>query len=485
MTDLSRESLSIPPRRHISPRDRRSRVTAVPWSNKYHLTLVNGLLRLADIGIVVLVGTRALLLSSEHYPTGAVAPTELVLIVLLMQLFFQQAGLYRPPDVRRPHSFMLTLLPVWLAVGATMVALHYLLNVFNNVPLRSSFAFFLTAFVGFSAIRLLALWRIEKLYDAGRMAVPVAVIGTRNAIRRLEGCLSQCLGTTVDLVATFDLNQTHFGPAGELFCLCRTGRIAEILVAVDGQEGQVLDTLLMQLGSLAITVRLVPQLVTKSSACSSLGEIYGVPTIPVIRPPLTDAQVAVKRCFDLIVSGAAICMLAPLLFFIAVVIKIDSPGPVLFRQERWGVNARRITVFKFRTMFFDTTPDPTVTQARPADPRVSRVGRFLRRSSLDELPQLLNVVFGEMSLVGPRPHASAHNELYASCVENYLRRHRLKPGITGLAQINGCRGATETVDKMQRRVEYDLQYIEHWSLLLDLKIMLKTLLVGFVHPNAY
>ena len=447
--------------------------------------LLNGLLRLTDIGIVILVGTCSLLLSSERHPVGAVAPAEIILIILLTQLFFQQAGLYRPPDVRRPHSFMLTLLPVWFAVGATMAALHYVLNVFDNVPLRGSFAFFLAAFVGFTAIRLLAGWRIEKLYDAGRMAVPVAIIGTRNAIRRLEGCLSPNLGTSIDLVATFDLNEIHSSPTNEIFHLCRTGRIAEILVAVDAQEGQVLDTLLQQLGSLAITVRLVPQLITTSSAGSSLGEIYGVPTIPVIRPPLTDAEVAVKRCFDLIVSSAALCMLAPLFFFIAVLIKINSPGPILFRQERWGVNSRRITVLKFRTMFFDTTPDPNVTQARPTDPRVSRVGRFLRRSSLDELPQLLNVLLGEMSLVGPRPHASAHNELYVSCVENYLGRHRLKPGITGLAQVNGCRGATETVDKMQRRVDYDLQYIEHWSLLLDLKIMLKTLLVGFAHPNAY
>jgi putative colanic acid biosynthesis UDP-glucose lipid carrier transferase len=136
-------------------------------------------------------------------------------------------------------------------------------------------------------------------------------------------------------------------------------------------------------------------------------------------------------------------------------------------------------------MFFETDPDPAVVQARRGDPRVSRVGRFLRRSSLDELPQLLNVLLGEMSLVGPRPHASAHNEFYAPRVENYLGRHRLKPGITGLAQVNGCRGETDTLDKMKRRVEYDLHYIEHWSMLLDIKIMLKTLLVGFSHSNAY
>jgi putative colanic acid biosynthesis UDP-glucose lipid carrier transferase len=469
----------------MSPRGRWSRSSAVPQGSKYHLTLLNGLLRLADIGIVALVDTCALLLSREHYPIGTGTPTEIILIILLTQLYFQQAGLYQSPQGRRPPSFMLMLLLAWLAVGATMVALHYLLNVFDDVPPSGSFACFIAAFVGFSAVRLLARWHVERLYDVGRMAVPVAVVGTRSATRWLEGRLLRHLGTTIDLVQTFDLNQAYPSPAAELSNLCRTGRISEILVAVDGKGGPVLDALLQQLESLAISVRLVPRLITTPSAGSSLEEVYGAPTIPVIQPPLTNTQIAVKRCFDLVVSVLAICIFAPLLLLIAILIKIDSPGTILFRQERWGINSRRITVLKFRTMFFDTTPDPNVTQARQADPRVSRVGRFLRRSSLDELPQLLNVVLGEMSLVGPRPHASAHNELYASCVENYLRRHRLKPGITGLAQINGCRGATETVDKMQQRVEYDLQYIEHWSLLLDLKIMLKTLLVGFTHPNGY
>jgi putative colanic acid biosynthesis UDP-glucose lipid carrier transferase len=192
-----------------------------------------------------------------------------------------------------------------------------------------------------------------------------------------------------------------------------------------------------------------------------------------------------KRCVDLAFSVVGLILVGPLMLFIALLIKLDSSGPALFRQERWGINGRLITVFKFRTMVADQAPDPSVTQARPNDPRVSRIGRFLRRSSLDELPQLLNVLSGDMSLVGPRPHASAHNEYYASRIESYLSRHRLKPGITGLAQINGCRGATDTLDKMRKRVEYDLDYIDNWSLWLDLKIILKTFVVGFAHPNAY
>lgn len=445
--------------------------------------LLNGFLRLADI--VILIGVFALLSADKHYQIGTETSIEIVLLVLLTHLFFQQASLYRLPRLHRPASFISTLLFVWLAVGAIMVALHFSLHIFDNVTLANSFTCFVVAFVGFSGMRLAVFRRIDNLYDAGRMAVPVAVIGTQSAIRWLEGCLSPHIGTSIRMVATFDLGQSQPGLVSDLVQLCRTDSISEVLVAVDGQVRQEVDALLQELGSLAITVRLVPRLTTVSSSSSPTQKIYGVPTIPVIHPPLTDAQLAVKRCFDLLVSSAALFLLAPLFLFIAILIKIDSPGPVFFRQERWGVNARRIVVLKFRTMFFEANPDPTVVQARRADPRVSRVGRFLRRSSLDELPQLLNVLLGEMSLVGPRPHASAHNEFYASRVENYLSRHRMKPGITGLAQVNGCRGETDTIDKMRRRVEYDLQYIEHWSLLLDIKIMLKTVLVGFSHPNAY
>jgi putative colanic acid biosynthesis UDP-glucose lipid carrier transferase len=168
-----------------------------------------------------------------------------------------------------------------------------------------------------------------------------------------------------------------------------------------------------------------------------------------------------------------------------VLVKLDSPGPVLFRQKRYGFNNNDITVFKFRSMRNDPNPDPSVPQAQRNDPRVTRIGAFLRKSSLDELPQLFNVLQGTMSLVGPRPHAVAHNEHYAAVIDGYLGRHRVKPGITGWAQVNGYRGETDTPEKMRMRVQYDLYYIDNWSLSLDLKILLMTIFVGFVNRNAY
>jgi putative colanic acid biosynthesis UDP-glucose lipid carrier transferase len=175
----------------------------------------------------------------------------------------------------------------------------------------------------------------------------------------------------------------------------------------------------------------------------------------------------------------------PLMLLVALAIKLEGAGPVFFRQLRFGFNNNPITVLKFRTMVAEAAKDPFARQARRDDPRVTRVGRFLRKTSLDELPQLINVLKGDMSLVGPRPHAIAHNEYYAEIIDGYLRRHRVKPGITGWAQVNGLRGETATVQAMHERVIHDLYYIENWSLRFDLWILLRTLVVGFIHRNAY
>jgi exopolysaccharide biosynthesis polyprenyl glycosylphosphotransferase len=186
-----------------------------------------------------------------------------------------------------------------------------------------------------------------------------------------------------------------------------------------------------------------------------------------------------------VISLVALVLLAPVLVVVAILIKLDSPGPVLFRQERYGFNNNRFLVFKFRTMRHAAVEDREVPQARRNDPRITRVGGFLRRSSLDELPQLFNVLWGDMSLVGPRPHAAAHNEKYAQLIDGYLGRHRMKPGITGWAQVNGQRGGTETPQQMQLRLEYDLSYIAEWSLYLDLKVMLMTIPAILRGTNAY
>lgn len=184
-------------------------------------------------------------------------------------------------------------------------------------------------------------------------------------------------------------------------------------------------------------------------------------------------------------GGVISVLILPLCLAIAVAIRVTSPGPVLFKQYRTGINGRKFRVYKFRSMVVHREGDSSITQATRNDVRVTKVGAFLRKTSLDELPQFFNVLQGRMSIVGPRPHALTHNEYYKDLVESYMQRHKVKPGITGWAQVSGYRGETDTLDKMQKRVEFDLWYIDNWSVWLDLKIIFLTIFKGFVNKNAY
>jgi putative colanic acid biosynthesis UDP-glucose lipid carrier transferase len=210
----------------------------------------------------------------------------------------------------------------------------------------------------------------------------------------------------------------------------------------------------------------------------------GLLLLDLQKPPFSERGSLAKAVLDYTVACVAIVVLAPLMSLIALAIKVDSRGPVFFVQSRHGYNNRIIRVFKFRTM---TCADdgPIVPQASRNDERVTRIGRLLRRTSLDELPQLMNVLRGELSLVGPRPHAVCHNDLYAASLATYTNRHKVKPGITGWAQVHGCRGATESADAMRKRLDLDLFYINQWSLWLDIKILARTLAIPFYDNNAY
>jgi exopolysaccharide biosynthesis polyprenyl glycosylphosphotransferase len=217
--------------------------------------------------------------------------------------------------------------------------------------------------------------------------------------------------------------------------------------------------------------------------------IGSVPVLDVFDKPITDWDVVMKSLFDTLVGGLMLMAATPILALTAIAIKLDSRGPVFFKQKRYGFNNELIEVFKFRSMYVDQCDATASRLATRNDPRVTRVGRFIRKTSIDELPQLINVVFKrDLSLVGPRPHAvhaKAENRLYDEAVDGYFARHRVKPGITGWAQVNGWRGETDTHEKIQRRVEHDLYYIENWSVLFDLYILAKTPLALAKSENAY
>jgi putative colanic acid biosynthesis UDP-glucose lipid carrier transferase len=228
----------------------------------------------------------------------------------------------------------------------------------------------------------------------------------------------------------------------------------------------------------------VPDVFGISIIQGTLQDMNGVPVVGICETPFTGTNELIKRTFDIVVATIMLIVLSPLLLAIAIGVKLSSPGPVIFRQRRNGLDGGEITVYKFRSM---TTQDngPVIDQATKGDPRITKLGAFLRRTSLDELPQFFNVLQGRMSIVGPRPHAVAHNELYRELIKAYMVRHKVRPGITGWAQVNGLRGETETIDKMKARVEYDLEYLRNWSLGLDMQIIVRTAKVIFFDRNAY
>jgi putative colanic acid biosynthesis UDP-glucose lipid carrier transferase len=293
------------------------------------------------------------------------------------------------------------------------------------------------------------------------------------------------------------------GTLSDLTELARSGKVDVVYVALPpGRTERQADALIRRLSDSTASVYLVqdrrsrvpsgeqasrqvlPDLWRIDVLHRRIIDIAGIKAVSVYESPFLGPDAWIKRLEDIVISALALLLLALPMVAIAVGVARSSPGPVFFKQRRYGLDGREILVWKFRSMTV-CEDQGTVTQARKGDSRVTPFGAFLRRTSLDELPQFINVFQGTMSIVGPRPHAVSHNEHYRTLIGGYMLRHKVKPGITGWAQVNGFRGETESVDKMGRRVDFDLDYIRNWSLLLDIRIILMTFISGFVHQNAY
>jgi putative colanic acid biosynthesis UDP-glucose lipid carrier transferase len=234
-----------------------------------------------------------------------------------------------------------------------------------------------------------------------------------------------------------------------------------------------------------ITIRFVMDMFGLEMRTHSMTQLLGFPSLNLNMTPMVGGSRLIKAIEDRVLSALILILISPLLLGIAIGVKCTSRGPIFFKQLRHGWDGRIITIYKFRTMFEHQEEAGRVSQAKLDDPRVTPFGRLLRKMSLDELPQFINVLQGRMSIVGPRPHAVSHNEFYKDSIKAYMQRHKVKPGITGWAQVNGWRGETDTLEKMEKRVEYDLYYIENWSLGLDIKIIFLTILKGLINKNAY
>ena len=263
------------------------------------------------------------------------------------------------------------------------------------------------------------------------------------------------------------------GGLTDLAAYVNQNRVDVIFIALPMRQVQRVMDLLEDLRDTTASIYFVPDVFVMDLIQARTTELDGVPIVAMCETPFQGAPGLLKRSMDLVLSLIALLILSPLLLIVALLVKLSSPGPVIFRQRRYGLDGQIIDVYKFRSMTV-TEDGPVVQQARRDDSRVTPIGRFLRRYSIDELPQLFNVLLGDMSLVGPRPHAVAHNEQYRRLIKGYMVRHKVPPGITGLAQVNGCRGETSQLEDMQRRIEYDLEYLRFWSPTLDLRILFQT-----------
>ncbi len=299
----------------------------------------------------------------------------------------------------------------------------------------------------------------------------------------------QVIGVVDDDVESLEGWQVDHVPAlgriADVRQIAAANKVRRIYIALPLREASRVEEIYSKLDFTRLDVIWVPDIFSLNLLHPRVREVAGMPLLSLSESPITSGpQAFFKNVIDRTLSTILLIVLSPLLLLIALLIKQGSKGPAIFKQRRHGWDGQVINIYKFRSMYLHEEEEGKLRQATSGDARVTPIGRFLRRSSIDELPQLFNVLQGKMSLVGPRPHAVQHNDYYAEKIHAYMARHRIKPGLTGLAQINGCRGETQTVEAMQRRVEYDLNYINNWSLKMDMVVLLKTPL-ALLSKKAY
>ncbi|GLQ07939.1 undecaprenyl-phosphate glucose phosphotransferase [Sneathiella chinensis] len=377
-----------------------------------------------------------------------------------------------------------------------LLAVAFSLKISDNFSRIWMYSFGFSSFTLVVVSRIVGFFVVSTLIEKGLCKRNVIIFGAGPQAERLMEQLTQHTPSMQRIVGIFDdrktRNEGHIGPypilgnMDQLKRFVRTYKVDDIIIALPWTADERQVDLVRQLRELPTHIHLVSDLVGfRFPNKPSPNHFGGVPMIEVVDSPLSDWKVAIKWLEDRILGTLLLILSVPVLLAIAIAIKLESKGPVLFKQKRFGYNNQIFEIYKFRSMYTDCGDAPVTVQASKNDPRITRVGRIIRRTSLDELPQLLNVVLGTMSLVGPRPHAVDHNEEYAALIDGYFARHKVKPGITGWAQVNGYRGETNTLDKMEARVQHDTYYCENWSLMFDLQILVMTAFVGFVHRNAY
>lgn len=460
-----------------------------PYSSKFSL-----IHRSLDILCVVGILKLSCLIYGEPWTVGTIG---MAAWLIGFFCFFAEANdLYRS---WRIASLQREIERLWLAWiwGVFCLLLLSFFTTTVSVPSTRGIIFWfgLTPFVlTFSRVALRLLLRTVR--SQGRNQRSAVIAGAGDLGTRIANIIGQSLWMGVQVVGFYDdVKPSGFRPPSnpsvkvegnleDLVQIARDGKIDLIYMALPQRAEKRMRAIIDKLADTTVSLYVVPDLFIFDLLHGRWFDLNGVPIVSVFETPFYGIDGWLKKAEDFVlgafISGLTLIPMA----LIALGIKLTSPGPVFFRQRRYGLDCKEIEVWKFRTMNV-CEDDSNVIQAKKFDPRVTRFGAFLRKTSLDELPQFLNVLQGHMSIVGPRPHAVVHNEHYRQLIQGYILRHKVKPGITGLAQIKGWRGETDTLEKMTRRVEFDLQYINSWSLLLDLKIVFTTFFQVFIKRNAY
>ena len=445
------------------------------------------------LNIVVVVVTLFYLAYREEGTISTPYKSLVAFTVLLMIVVYKSSGVYR-----RFHSVMggiRHLCRAWGVVIIMLGGLSFVTEISSNIYSKDVVINWGVLSIVFQIIIFVSTYKIHEWYSRViRRKIPTIVIGTGGIARHLAKRLTANIwlpDTVVGLIESDENAETQnmsqfpvLGKVSQLVEVVKDNGIKRIYVALPFDQTQHLKEIQKLLKGINVDLIWAPDIFALNLLNHSVREVGGVPLVNLNETPLLAGGPAfLKYTLDKLVSVIALIMLSPLLITIAIIIKLTSKGPIIFKQIRDGWDGNQFYVYKFRSMYLHNDEE-IVKQATKGDSRITPVGNFIRKTSIDELPQLINVLEGSMSLVGPRPHAVSHNQFYSSRVKEYLARHRIKPGMTGLAQINGFRGETETVEAMAKRVEFDLEYIKNWSFSLDVKILLKTPFALF-SKNAY
>jgi Undecaprenyl-phosphate glucose phosphotransferase len=462
--------------------------------------MVSGVLRLVEFALLFLSGIAVycwFLGFFDYLPweyPAAIAVASMLAIVLL-----DVCDQYQISALMRPMANFGRILLVWSGTFALMALTAFFLKMSESYSRVLFATWFAVGFGLIFAMRLVLSRLIRRWARDGRMERRAVIVGGGKAAEALIRSVEKQPYNDIRICGIFDdrddrrsppivAGYPKLGTVSELIEFARIARIDMLIVSLPITAEMRVLQLLKKLWVLPVDIRLSAHSNALQFRPRSYSYIGAVPMLDIFDKPINDWDSVAKRAFDIVFSLLGIVLFSPVMLATAIAIKLDSKGPILFKQKRHGFNNEEIEVYKFRSMYADKS-DPTAKKTvTKNDPRVTRVGRFIRKTSIDELPQFFNSLFGSLSLVGPRPHAVAaqsHNLLYNEVVDGYFARHKVKPGVTGWAQINGWRGEMDTNEKIRKRTEYDLDYIENWSMLFDLKILFLTPFRLLNTENAY